>query len=247
MLEEFKKYVSNYDLSNPKIKLKYDHSMRVMKLANRYAKKLNFSSEDVELATMIGLLHDIGRFEQVRVYNSFVDRDTVDHADLSVDELFDKNKIKLFCDNESWYPIIKIAIKYHNKFELPDISDERTLMHVKLIKDVDKMDILFMYGLPNVWHFESSDEEITEEVMDAVRKHQLVNRAFSKTANDVICTQYAFAFELYNDVCLKEYLKYYIKYNEIVNKNHFFDEVNKIVLNYINERVDNYERNRNEI
>ena len=245
MLEEFKKYVSNYDLSKPKIRLKYNHSMRVMKLATKYAKLLGFSDEDVELATLIGLLHDIGRFEQARVYDSFSDLDTVDHADLSVKELFDEGKIKLFCKKEEWYPIIKIAIKYHNKFELPDINDERILKHTKLIKDVDKMDIMFMYSIPNEWHFKSCLDEISSEVIDAVRKHQLVNRRFCRNTNDIICTQYAFVFELYNDICLKEYKKYYVTYNEIVNDNHFFDEVNKIVLNYINERIDNYERNRN--
>ena len=61
----------------------------------------------------------------------------------------------------------------------------------------------------------------------------------------LIVVMYAFAFEIYNDICLKEYKKNYINYNEIVNKNHIFDEVDKIVLNYINERIDNYERNRN--
>lgn len=245
MLEEFKKYVSNYDLSNPKIKLKYNHSIRVMNLAKKYAKLLHFSKEDIELATVIGLLHDIGRFEQVRVYDSFVDRDTVDHADLSVKQLFQNGEIKLFCKKEEWYPIIEIAIKYHNKFELPDVNDERILKHTKLIKDVDKMDIMFLYAIPEEWHFNSSDDEISSEVMEAVRKHQLVNRAFAKTTNDIICMQYAFAFEIYNDICLKEYKKNYINYNEIVNKNHVFDEVDKIVLNYINKRVDNYERNRN--
>ena len=157
MLEEFKKYVSNYDLSNPKIKLKYNHSIRVMNLAKKYAKLLHFSKEDIELATVIGLLHDIGRFEQVRVYDSFVDRDTVDHANFSVKQLFQNGEIKLFCKKEEWYPIIEIAIKYHNKFELPDVKDERILKHTKLIKDVDKMDIMFLYAIPEEWHFNSSD------------------------------------------------------------------------------------------
>lgn len=245
MIDEFTKYVSNYDLNNIKIKMKYNHSMRVMKLANKYAKLLGFNKEDVELATTIGLLHDIGRFEQVRVYDSFVDKDTVDHADLSVLQLFRKGEIKLFCDKEEWYPIIEVAIKYHNKFELPETTDERILKHVKLIKDVDKLDILFLYGIPNEYYFNSSDDEISLEVMDAIRKHQLVNRVFCKTINDRVCTQYAFAFEIYNDVCLKEYKKNYLVYNEIVNKNHLFDEVNQIVLNYINERIDNYDGNRN--
>ena len=247
MIEEFTKYVNNYDLTNQKIKLKYNHSIRVMKLANKYAKLLGFNKEDIELATTIGLLHDIGRFEQVRVFDSFIDKDTVDHADYSVQQLFEKGQIKLFCGKKDWYPIIEMAIKYHNKFELPDTSDERILKHVKLIKDVDKLDIMFLYGIPNEIVYNSSDDEISFEVMEAIKKHQLVNRLFCKNVNDRICIQYAFAFEIYNDICLKEYMKNFIIYNNVVNKKHHFDEVYEIVLNYLKERIDNYERNRNEI
>lgn len=38
MIDEFINYVSNYDLNNIKIKLKYDHSIRVMNLMMKYAK-----------------------------------------------------------------------------------------------------------------------------------------------------------------------------------------------------------------
>ena len=74
MLEEFEKYTSNYDMDDVNIKLKYDHSYRVMNLSRKYATLLGFSNKDVELAALIGLLHDIGRFEQLRVYkrNNFV-------------------------------------------------------------------------------------------------------------------------------------------------------------------------------
>jgi len=90
-IEAFSEYVSEYDFSNDKIKLKYDHTLRVMNLSKKYAILLGFNEEDVELATLIGLLHDIGRFEQVKVYDSFDDLHTVDHADYSVEQLFKKN------------------------------------------------------------------------------------------------------------------------------------------------------------
>ena len=37
MLEEFEKYISKYDLNDENIKLKYNHSLRVMKLSEKYA------------------------------------------------------------------------------------------------------------------------------------------------------------------------------------------------------------------
>ena len=38
---------------------------------------------------LIGLLHDIGRFEQVKVYDTFSDIDSIDHADYGVEILGD--------------------------------------------------------------------------------------------------------------------------------------------------------------
>ena len=112
MIEAFKKYVSNYDMEIKGIKLKYDHSFRVMSLSEKYALKLNFSEEDVYLAKLIGLLHDIGRFEQMKVYNTFVDKKSIDHADYSVDRLFNHNEIKLFHENEEDYDCYECDDEY---------------------------------------------------------------------------------------------------------------------------------------
>ena len=59
MLDEFYNYVSNYDLNIGAIKRKYEHSIRVMNLSIKYAKLLGYNDDDIELAGIIGLLHDI--------------------------------------------------------------------------------------------------------------------------------------------------------------------------------------------
>ena len=85
MLEDiFTEYVSSYDLTNSDIKLKYNHSLRVMALSEKYAKILNFSTEDIELAKVIGLLHDIGRFEQLKIYKTYSDINSIDHAEYGI-------------------------------------------------------------------------------------------------------------------------------------------------------------------
>ena len=40
--KEFDDYVSNYDLNDINIKLKYNHSYRVMSLSKKYSKKIGF-------------------------------------------------------------------------------------------------------------------------------------------------------------------------------------------------------------
>lgn len=62
--EEFIKYTKRFDLDNENIKGKQGHSIRVMRICNQIAKNLGLSNEQIDIATLIGLLHDIARFEQ---------------------------------------------------------------------------------------------------------------------------------------------------------------------------------------
>ena len=60
----FDEYVSTYNAEDEKIQLKIYHTYRVAEICERIAVSLNFSSEDIDLAWLMGMLHDIGRFEQ---------------------------------------------------------------------------------------------------------------------------------------------------------------------------------------
>ena len=42
---------------------------------------LNLEKEDIKLAELIGLLHDIGRFEQLKRFNTFVDKKSINHGE----------------------------------------------------------------------------------------------------------------------------------------------------------------------
>ena len=86
-IEEFIKYTKNFDLSNNRIKGKQEHSLRVMRISEEIAKRLNWKKEEIEIATLIGLLHDIGRFEQYQEFKTFHDSRSVDHGDLGVKKM----------------------------------------------------------------------------------------------------------------------------------------------------------------
>ena len=55
----------NYDLEDELIELKYNHTKRVANLMILIASKMNLSTREIILAYLIGLFHDLGRFEQV--------------------------------------------------------------------------------------------------------------------------------------------------------------------------------------
>ena len=242
-LNEFNTYVRSFDSSNDEIKLKYDHSIRVMELSNKYAKLLGFNEEDVELATLIGLLHDIGRFEQQKKYHTFIDKDSVDHADYSVELLFDKKIIRNFTTKEEWYPIIEFAVKNHNKLDIPETKDERILKHTRLIRDTDTPDILVATSGTTV----GDGSEVSVEIMDFLKRHFLADKRYMKTKSDFIVVQYIYAFGRYYDVILEEYKNNLIKFHESIKGNENLKEAYEEVIKYLDERIDKYDGNRNEI
>ena len=87
----------------------------------------------MDFAWLLGLLHDIGRFEQVKRYNTFNDSQSVDHAELGADILFKEGLIDRFPTvslPEGWPKTAETAIRQHNKLALPDGLDaERAGAH----------------------------------------------------------------------------------------------------------------------
>ena len=85
----FDAYVAPYDASNSRIALKVAHTLRVADLAERIARAAGFTPAGIDLAWLCGLLHDIGRFEQVRRWDTFLDSRSASHAAIGVDVLFE--------------------------------------------------------------------------------------------------------------------------------------------------------------
>lgn len=102
---------------------------------------MHLNEEDQQLAELIALLHDIGRF------NSFVFI-TAFHRTLWITlhsvyncYLREKNPmISRFIEDRSYDELIRVAIARHSDFRLEGIQDERTLFHAKMIRDADKLD-----------------------------------------------------------------------------------------------------------
>ncbi len=239
MIEIFEKYVNNFDMKDENIKAKYNHSYRVMKLSEKYAKELHFNQEDIQIAKIIGLLHDIGRFEQYKQYHSYNDSKTFDHADYGVKILFEQKLIQNFEIPKKYYDIIEFSIKNHNKFSINKIDDERKLMHAKLIRDTDKIDIIFLFGYLNDLRLKETDEPITKEVLECIKRHKSVDINLCKNPNDYIVTKLSFAFDINYDECLKEFKEYLAKFYERLKYKYIYEQVYIEVMKYIDERNEN--------
>lgn len=242
MENEFYKFVCNYNLDDINIKLKYNHSNRVMELSKKYAKELGFNDYDIQLATLIGLLHDIGRFEQLRLYNSYNDSDTIDHADFGVKLLFEDGLIKQFWSNEEDYELIKFAIKNHNKFKMEDTNNERFLKHAKLIRDTDKIDIMYVYGISDELKIRGIQKPVSNLVLNSIKEHKQVLTKDVRNKNDEIVLAFAYAFDINNDICLNEFkTNLNIFFNNLKYKEDL-KEAKDIVDKYIDERMSKYVR-----
>ena len=201
-VQTFLNYASNYNMEDPKIRLKVGHTLRVAGLCRRIASSLDLDAEEKDLAWLIGLLHDIGRFEQVRIYHTFRDAESVDHAQLSADLLFCGGMIRDYIVPGEQDQIIETAIRCHNAYRLPETLTEREKTFCQILRDADKIDILRVnretpmtqiYNLPEEAFLTS---EISDPVYEDMLAHRDVNRANSRTGVDFLMGHIAFVYGL---------------------------------------------------
>ena len=138
----FDEYVRHYNAHDEKVKLKIEHTYRVCELCEEIAKNSGFTEEETELAWLSGLLHDVGRFEQLRQYGTFHDAQSIDHAQFGADILFKEGKISEFIDDFSENDLLEKVVRTHSAYRLPEDFTDRERKFANLLRDADKVDIL---------------------------------------------------------------------------------------------------------
>lgn len=203
---EFKNYVSSYDPKDPKIGLNIAHTYRVAELCERIAGSLGMSEEEINIAWVCGMLHDIGRFEQIRRFNTFIDAQSVDHAKFGAELLFGKeNLIRNFMEETDWDGEIQTAVYWHSAFHLPEDLNKKQKQLCQILRDADKLDILRvnletpLEDIYNVTTEELRESQVTPEVMQAVKEHHAVLRSVKKTPVDHVVGHICLSFELVYD------------------------------------------------
>ncbi|MDM8212973.1 HD domain-containing protein [Enterococcus hirae] len=138
----FDNYLTNFDRSDPKIALKITHTFAVVDCMDYLTAALELPADERELARIIALLHDIGRFAQLARFDSFSDRN-IDHAALGVSELEREPQFqKLLYREKLNAQIIKEAILNHNRYQIDPTIKGPALLYARLIRDADKLDNL---------------------------------------------------------------------------------------------------------
>ena len=179
----FSEYLKQYDVSDGSIKMKIKHTYEVIYKSEYIAKALGLEKEDIELAKLIALLHDIGRFEQIKETKDFSDNKSFDHADYGAYILFNKGFIRNFIEDHRYDEIIKTAIINHNKYQIQSGLNDKVLLHCKIIRDADKLDIF--YEMINIFYQEKEIENINysivdDEILSKIYEKKTINRNYFK-------------------------------------------------------------------
>lgn len=203
----FAEYIRNYNPENGKIALKIKHIFRVADISRKIAIKSGFNEEDQNLAELIGLLHDIGRFEQARIYDTFVDSKSVNHGEMGVKVLFEDGWIYKFLEDREYDEIIKTAILNHNRNKIDDNVSGKTLEFCKIIRDADKTDIFYVLNTESIedtyGKADISEDLISDEILREFKEDREIDYKKRNSAADIMVSHIAYVFDFNNYYCLK--------------------------------------------
>ena len=206
----FENYVKNYNPEDEKIRIKIGHIKRVEKQSEWIATSSGLDEENILLAKLIGLLHDIGRFEQVRRFHTFLDKMSVNHAEEGNRVLFEQGLIREFVADPQYDDIIRKAIGNHNKLQIEDGLKERELLHAKIIRDADKSDIfptILATGLQGNIAFPDRDtakETITPTVFEKFMKQEPISYGEIQTNIDHMVIWVTYIYDINFGVTLQK-------------------------------------------
>lgn len=157
----FDDYANRFHSQNSEIEknitLKIEHTIRVRDNISRIAGSLLLSQEEVAMAEVLALFHDIGRFEQLKQYGSFNDH-IKDHAILGLKVLHSSGILDYLPIEERH--LIQRVVWLHNKYEVPETEKASVLLFSRLVRDADKLDILGLI----VEHLKTKDTNPNKEL-----------------------------------------------------------------------------------
>lgn len=253
-IEWFNEYVHQFIVEHPEleenIQIKAGHCHKVSKEIIGLANDLKLGEQEVLLAEIIGLFHDVGRFKQYVKYQTFSDSKSQNHAELAIEVLEEKQVLKdLTKENIN---VIYKAILNHSRAEIIPDKNEQVIFFSKLIRDADKLDIwrliteYYMLKEQNNGNGNKTLElelpdthEISDEVLEAILSRRVVLKESMKTLNDFKLLQIAWLFDLNFEYSVKRLnqKKYLDKIFDTLPQSQKVQQVRSLVDNYMSRFI----------
>lgn len=205
--EWFAAYVARFSSGDPLVQenvdLKRAHTLRVCEAILDIGRSVELCNADLCLAEICALLHDIGRFEQLRQYRTFSDLHSEDHARLGVRVIREENILdgleSVTADLILW------AVGHHNRAVLPS-GGGRPAFFLKLLRDADKVDI---WQVVTNYYANSGNnrsraieldlpdtDTVSEPIYRALMRGELAKVTDLKTLNDFKALQIGWVYDL---------------------------------------------------
>ena len=239
---------NNFDINDEKISHKVKHTYHVVNNAKYICEKLNLDEINTDIAMVIALLHDIGRFDQAKEMKTFrEDITNYDHATLGVKLLFEKNEIRNFITEDKYDEIIKKAMGNHSKYILDESNlSDIEIMHSKIIRDADKIDsfraktVDDIYIMSNIYPEDIENSIITDKVYNDFINEKTILSSDRKTGIDIWVSYIAFIFGL-EFKCSYELINENDYINKLFNRFNYKDEkmndLKNKALNYLDSKI----------
>jgi hypothetical protein len=204
----FSDYCSSFYTANQadqkNISIKEEHTKNVCANMREIGRDLGLDERRSMLAEFVALFHDVGRFPQYRLYGTFRDSSSTNHAALGARVLTEHNVLALLPASEA--DLVIRAISLHNVFAIPAGLNDELLLLVRMIRDADKLDIWRVFidyysrpdedrasavglGLPDTPRYSSG-------VLASVMRREMVQLSALSTLNDFKLLQLAWIFDL---------------------------------------------------
>jgi len=179
--------------------LKIQHTYGVVRNIQEIARQEGMEEQTVQMARIIALLHDLGRFRQFMDYGTFDDTKSLNHAELSVRLLIEEGFDKLIPDEALF--LISRSILQHNQPEITDNHNSKVFLFAKLLRDADKMDIWKIQSKKDVVYtldvFESADHyDVPGEIHRCFRETRIVRIELASSINDFRLLRLGWIFDM---------------------------------------------------
>lgn len=188
----FVKYSKKFNLKDQNIMRKFHHTFRVMEYAKDIARSEGLLVDDIALACVCALLHDIGRYQEWTKYHTYEDSLAFDHGDLGYQILLKNNYIAKFTKNKKYQQIILDAVKNHNKYSIDSIVSDKNLLMSKIVRDADKLDII----KEQCNTLNTIEDNINPDILNQLNKEQLVNGVYCQNEHDDVLRELGFIYDI---------------------------------------------------
>lgn len=251
--KELINHVQKLEIDNSRVEVKIGHIMRVAENCRRIAISIKLEEEQIQLAELIGILHDIGRFEQYQIFDKNTKTKVLgntkkfDHGEAGVEVLKKDDYIRKYIKENTYDDIIYTAVYEHNKYELPKNLSKETELFCKMIKDADKLDIFYeaicVYWQDSKKIQEVEEGKLSEKMLENFYDYKLADNRNRVSEADQILRFASFIFDM-NFPYSFEVLKENDFISKMIDRFHYRVPETKTEMMKVKEMANEYVNNK---